>query len=300
MEIHCPAKVNLALSVGGPDRQGMHPIASWMVCLDLADRLILEKSSGASSLDIRFDDGPGSVVAGREVDWPVQRDLAWRAWQSLCARVGRELPVRATLTKRIPTGGGLGGGSSDAAGMLVGLDRLFHLDLGTRVLASLGGGLGSDVAFLVHALADGMGSAVVSGLGERFTFMPLAGPLHLALILPAFGCPTGAVYQAFDRLHGLERGDDRPADMARVTALASRWPVTAGDLFNDLADAACAVRPPLAELRRALTQTAQRPVHVTGSGSTLFVLTDGGDEAAAAAQQARACGGVGALAAVAR
>lgn len=292
--------MNLALSVGAPDPQGMHPIASWMVCLNLADRLALEKTRGAPSLDIRFDTSRDSVVAGREVDWPLQRDLAWRAWQNLCARVGRELPVRATLTKRIPTGGGLGGGSSDAAGMLVGLDRLFQLRLGTDMLASLGGGLGSDVAFFVHALADGMGSAVVSGLGEQFTFMPLTQPLHLALIFAPFGCPTGPVYQAFDRLHGLERDDDRPADMARVAALASRWPVTAGDLFNDLADAACRVQPPLADLRRTLADALQRPVHVTGSGSTLFVLADHHDDAAALAQQARQCSACPALAVVTR
>ncbi len=250
--IRCPAKVNLSLSVGAPDPQrGLHPIASWMVALRFADELTLERAA-ASTFDIRFVDGR------HQVDWPLEKDLAFRAHGVIEAHVGRSLPIALRLAKHIPPGAGLGGGSSDAAGVLVGLNQLYNLGLSRDTLIALGLQLGSDIGFLVAALS-GEPSMVVTGFGDRFDPLPLDRALHLALIFPGFGSPTGPVYAAFDRL----RPDARVAEK-----------LTPDEPFNDLAAAACDVTPRLGEIQQQLSASLAAPVHITGSGSTLFVIAD--------------------------
>ena len=119
--VQAPAKLNLALSVGPPDQRGMHPICTWMVTISLCDDLLVT----------RLDEGRLSRYAilwhpdalrPLEIDWPVPRDLAVRAHLALEQHVGRPLPVQLKLDKRIPVGGGLGGGSSDAAAIEIQLN----------------------------------------------------------------------------------------------------------------------------------------------------------------------------------
>ncbi|MFP4145057.1 MAG: 4-(cytidine 5'-diphospho)-2-C-methyl-D-erythritol kinase [Phycisphaeraceae bacterium] len=281
----CPAKVNLALSVGPPREDGYHPIASWMVAVDFADRLRLTPSN-ESRYETRFaEDAP----APQEIDWPLEQDLAFRAHRLLEEHVGRTLPTSAELEKHIPAGAGLGGGSSDAAGMLVGLRRLWELDVTAADLVRLAGELGSDVVFLVAAML-GQSSALVTGTGELIEPIPPAGPLELVLIFPPFGCPTAEVYRAFD-----EQADTiAPADEVRVRQLLQTRPLPADALFNDLARPAEAVQPRLAEARRRVAEAIDRPVHVTGSGAAMFVLTA---DAEALAEQVRASAGLPAVAA---
>lgn len=277
LKLSCPAKVNLALSVGSPDANGMHPIASWMVALSLADELSLTKRAGlnsAFSIQFSTEEQDAASVAGRDVDWPLQSDLAFKAHALMEEHTGRRLPVLLKLTKRIPTGAGLGGGSSNAAMTLVGLSRLFDLNLSVEELIALSSKLGSDIAFFVRA-AHGDSSLLVSGLGDSLEDRPRESVLHLVLILPDFGCPTGPVYGAFDRLHGFNKSSDslvKTIDMDRVRTLADSETVAQDGPFNDLADAACEVEPRLAEARQQLSDALALPVHVTGSGSAMFVI----------------------------
>jgi len=290
VELTCPAKVNLALAVGrGRATDGLHPIASWMVTVHFADHLVLERVgvSDASAFDIGYERSEGSPAAARAatVDWPIESDLAFRAHGLLQRRVGRDLPVRATLKKRIPAGTGLGGGSSDAAAMLVGLDMLFDLSLDDATFIALAAQLGSDVAFLVGALR-GSPSAVVTGLGETIEPSPRDASIPLILIFPPFGCPTGPVYQAFDRLQG-PTAPVEPND-ARVKQLAAMSPVPHDGPFNDLADAACEVEPRLRDAKENVANALALPVHITGSGSTLFVIAPTALTAAALARKVTA------------
>ena len=263
----CPAKLNLALAVGSPDprRNHMHPIASWMVALQFGDLLRLQRlDAGPSRFTRRFaEDAPQPSP----IDWPLEKDLAHRAHRLLETTLGRSLPIEATLEKHIPTGAGLGGGSSNAAAMLVSLDELFELNLGTDRLAALGATLGSDVPFLVHALR-GEPSALVEGFGERITPHALPTPLHLVLALPAVHCPTGPVYQQFDRM--LEK--ERQPDLQRVLDLMASDPVPQNGPFNDLAQPALAVAPQLGTMVQHLRTQGGLPMHVSGSGSTLFMI----------------------------
>ena len=292
LTLACPAKVNLALSVGSPrPADGYHPIASWMATLDFADAMTLAAlDAGPSRFDLHFArDAPKPQA----IDWPLEKDLAWRAHRLLEQHVGRPLPVAMTLAKRIPAGAGLAGGSSNAAAMLVGLNRLFELQLPEAALAELATKLGSDIAFLVAAL-HGRPAAIVTGLGEQVT--PIAPrALHLVLAFPRFGCPTGPVYKAFDQSLA---SASRPPAVERVRELAGATAVASESLFNDLSEPACIVAPELAELREALAARVARPVHVSGSGSTLFFLARDADEAARLAQAVRESPGLPAVATV--
>ncbi|MCW5764645.1 MAG: hypothetical protein KIT68_01550 [Phycisphaeraceae bacterium] len=289
LTIHAPAKLNLALSVGPPGPpQGYHPIASWFCCIDLLDDLSLRRlPAGAASVHALAwaDDAPRPSP----IDWPVERDLAVRAHRALEAHVGGALPLELRLVKRIPVGGGLGGGSSDAAAMLRAVDRLFDLGLNGGTLGRIGASLGSDVPFFLDVetpVEAPARPALVEGLGERLTRVgPLPRGSCAVLVLPPFGCPTGQVYRAFD---------SAPArlDAERVRRLigaASARPVDcSGELFNDLAEPACRVEPRLAELLGRLRAGLGVPVHVTGSGSTVFCLAKDPAGAAALARRAEA------------
>jgi len=273
--VPAPAKVNLALAVGAPSpaHGGMHPISSWMITVDLNDDLTLTRLE---------DDAPSMYAilwapdARRTstIDWSITKDLAVRAHLAVQAHVGRELPIKLKLEKRIPVGGGLGGGSSNAAAMLRGVNDLFELDLGAETLAQIGATLGSDVPFLVRG-----GSALVEGLGERLEHHESVPELNLVLVLPGAACPTGPVYGAFDRL--------RPGavlDAARVRSLACALLRTNSRLdasapFNDLAAPAFEIAPSLADDAEEITALIERPVHVSGSGSTLFFVCNSRVEA---------------------
>ena len=260
-----PSKVNLALSVGAPGADGMHPISSWMVTTRFGDDLTVKRLAPGtpSRYAIEWHE---DALRKTEIDWRISKDLAVRAHLALEQRLRRELPVQVRLQKRIPVGGGLGGGSSNAAAMLRALDALFDLRLRVGFLEHLAEPLGSDVPFLVQG-----GSAIVEGLGERLA--PSAEHrTHLVLVFPDAQCPTGAVYRAFDGLRAEARVDaDRVRWLAAVGATAGEG---ASAPFNDLAEAACLVAPRLAEVRAAVESHARQPVHVSGSGSTLFLVCD--------------------------
>lgn len=260
--VQAPAKLNLALSVGGPDADGMHPIAGWMVTVDLHDDLDLVRlpTGYPSRYAVIWHEEARRPSA---IDWSMSKDLAARAHQALERAVGRSLSVQSRIEKRIPVGGGLGGGSADAAAMLHGVNRLFDLGLSVDELAEIAEPLGSDVPFLVHG-----GSAIVSGFGERIERTPSPEALHAVLVLPSVSCPTGPVYRRFDEMRPEARVDE-----ARVREIA-RGALAADRPFNDLADVACDLHDELAELRSGLSEAIGGPIHVSGSGSTLFAVID--------------------------
>ena len=246
----------------------MHTIASWMVTVSLHDELFLEELQ-ADSLSLYAIIWHKDARRKSEIDWSITKDLAVRAHLAVEAHVGRKLPIKMRLEKRIPVGGGLGGGSSNAAAMLRALNELFDLKLSREILRDIAARLGCDVPFLI----DG-GSAIVTGLGEQLEPAPLPDKLHALLIFPDAACPTGAVYQTLDQLrpHGAVETD-------RVRALSAMQIIEHDAPFNDLAYPACEVAPKLRGELEELAELTQRAAHVSGSGSTLFVLVNSALEA---------------------
>jgi 4-diphosphocytidyl-2-C-methyl-D-erythritol kinase len=261
--VQAPAKLNLALSVGTPDADGMHPICSWMVTVDLCDDLLVTAlaEDRLSRYAVLWH---GDAQRRSEIDWPLTRDLAVRAHLALEQRLDRRLPVQLKLEKRIPVGGGLGGGSSDAAAMLRAVNELFGLGLSADELRDVAAGLGSDVPFFVAG-----GSAIVEGFGERIEPHAEIRPLHAVLVFPDASCPTGHVYAAYDEIGA------QPLRPDAVRALADdRGPLRSEAVFNDLAEAAIGLTPALREPVDALSRLAECPAGIAGSGSSLFVLCD--------------------------
>lgn len=293
-----PAKVNLALAVGPPidddsEHDGMHPIASWMAPINLADDLLvtrLEDDRLSRYAILWHTEAPQPSAS---IDWSVRDDLAVRAHLLLERESGRSLPVQMKLDKRIPVGGGLGGGSSDAAAMLLAVRELFDLDLADDDLRSLSRELGSDVPFFLQSRSDrsdlGPGPAVIEGLGEKYTPVKPVHPssAHLVLVLPEFGCPTGSVYRAFD--HSVASVDGSTEHVLRdveVHKLAASGEIRSAELFNDLCAPAQQVQPKLAAVVANIERAIGATPHVTGSGSTLFLPCPGGEvEADLLAQQ---------------
>lgn len=262
-----PAKLNLCLAVGPPRASdGYHPICSWFAPVSLCDSVRVERAASPESARF-YVEWASDAPRPSPIDWPAEKDLAFRAHRLLEQLVARPLPASITITKRIPVGGGLGGGSSDAAAALLALRELFDLPIDAVALRTLALRLGSDVPFFIASDFGAPRPAVVQGVGESIEPAPKIAPgLCAVLLFPSFGCPTGAVYRAFD-LAPPGRFRDAP-----VLDSARRASPTDAELFNDLAPAAGAVEPRLKDLRDRAAQAINRPVHVTGSGSTLFAL----------------------------
>ena len=155
-----------------------------------------------------------------------------------------------------------------------------------RSLAEIARELGSDVPFLVRG-----GSAVVEGLGERLEHHDALPDVHAVLVFPAVNCPTGPVYGKFDLMR-----PDAALQSARVRALATAASLAPDAPFNDLAAPAIAVAPVLEDEIAEVEAATGRPVHVSGSGSTLFVICGGRLEADLLAEQVRTRAGLPAVA----
>lgn len=261
--VQAPAKLNLALSVGPLNADAMHPVSSWMVTVDLFDDLYIERLA-PDSFSLFATIWHRDALRQSEIDWSISKDLTHRAHDRLEQFVGRKLPIKARVEKRIPVGGGLGGGSSNAAAMLRGLNQLFDLRVAHDDLRVIAATIGSDVPFLV----DG-GSALVGGTGNEIQSLGDPPPLHGVLFFPNAACPTGKVYQQFDRT---SVGADVRASAVRK--LAEQQRVGPNDPFNDLADAARIIAPAMADDMDEIGELTALPVHVCGSGSSLFVLCD--------------------------
>ena len=294
-----PAKLNLTLAVVGRRTDGFHDLHSVMVPLELADRI-----SVARAADVTGEDD-SLVVEGLDCG-PLRENLVLRALSAVRAAVraslgpGHPTPgLAARLDKRIPVAAGMGGGSSDAAAALDAALEAWGVDgamNGADVAAlrrHVATGLGSDVPFFLAG-----GPALIEGRGEHVTALgQLAGPSPGVLVVtPAVPASTAAVFMALDDAGG-------PQGYARATAatsthLATEWRAglradglvaRAGVLAsaNDLANAASVVVPGLRDLRRRLIRRLGRPVGLSGSGPTLWVLYASRAEADNAATMVR-------------
>ncbi|MCC5824171.1 MAG: hypothetical protein LAT64_04175 [Phycisphaerales bacterium] len=266
------AKINLALGVGPPEpagslHAGYHPIASWMHAVDLADDITLTEAS-ETSFDIAWNDG-------QPAEWDLADDLCVRAHAAVERLAGRSLPVSVRVRKAIPAGGGLGGGSADAGAVMLALRDLFALDIDDAAMLAGAHALGTDITYFIDPLAweaeQPPRPALVGGLGDRIERLARRGD-PLTLLCPPFGCPTGTVYRAFDAslAEGGDGGRDTDACTEVLRAMIARDGIEPAALFNDLGEPAERAEPRLGAIRRAVADALALPVHVSGSGSTLF------------------------------
>ena len=304
MRVPAPAKINLHLRVGPPRGDGFHPLLTWMVTAGLFDTLVFVRSnSGGSVAETETEfalscsdpdlpvDPAGNLVSRVAV---ALADTLNRVGEGSIAR-GTHSGVRETgrvsafLIKRIPPGAGLAGGSSDAVATLRALNRLWRLEergWSDERLAQFAEQFGSDLSFFFAAAGEG-GSAICTGRGEIVRRTPPPDTARWAvLVLPKFPMPTPQVYRRFDEM---KLGDERSITEEPDWAAWRKLPASElmSRLVNDLEPAAFSLRPELAELRAALETNLGRPFRMSGSGSSLFTLCDGFDEATSLARRAR-------------
>lgn len=249
----CPAKINLFLELLGRRPDGYHELASVMAPVTVFD-----------SLDVRPARGFRLEVEGASLPGVNTVEKAFRA----VARRARIPGARVRLVKRIPAGSGLGGGSSDAAGMIEALDLLYGLGIDRHAAAAE---VGSDVNLFLER-----GPALCTGRGERVAPLAFPLPLHAVLVWPGFSLSTADVYRRAREFLTL-----RPRSvMDFLNTAAGRRP---GELeravFNRLEKPAFALRPELAVLARRLRRLPFGAVRMTGSGSALFGLCGSAAEA---------------------
>ncbi len=229
VKILSPAKINLHLRVAPPAADGFHPLLSWMCTLGLHDEIEFRNSST-----------PGVKLTCDLPDIPLdETNLIARAAKMLAPHLGAD----AILQKNIPIGGGLGGGSSNAASTLLALNELWRLRKSTNDLAQIAANLGSDIVFFLHGP-----SSICQGRGERVTPISLPKPKFVILILPHLSMPTPAVYKKFDDLKlGSTADVQNHRDWNAWTNLPAKELLP--KLINDLEPSAFALHPDLAELR---------------------------------------------------
>jgi 4-diphosphocytidyl-2-C-methyl-D-erythritol kinase len=256
------AKVNFALDVKGLRMDGYHDIATVMQSISLSDEVEIERI--AEGFEFAFE------PEGAEIG-PPERNTAYVAWKSLQRLTDGSLPARVRLRKWIPVGAGLGGGSADAAAVLVGLNELFDLGLRADELREVGARVGADVPFCISG-----GTALGEGVGEKLT--PLPGPptQHLVLAKPHRSADTGEIYRAHDAA-GVESA--RCVEPV-ISALQSRSLLDlAAAVGNDLTSVTSDLVPEVAALQRDLLAREALGAAMSGSGTAVYGIFD--DEGAA-------------------
>ena len=265
VRILAPAKINLGLAVLGARGDGYHELRTIFQTVSLCDRVSLRPARS------------GVLVNCPALSDLGENNLAHRAARLFFEKTGVSGGVRIDLEKRIPAEGGLGGGSSDAAAVLLGCCRLFGLKPEPRTLHDWAAALGSDVPFFLAG-----GSALGSGRGEVIEpLAPFAGATAALIHVSPAGLSTAAVF-------GRMRATALTGSTRKLTILLACW--QGGDLrrlarvlFNDLEQPAFTLAPELAEVKQALCAAGADGALLCGSGSSVFGLF-GSDEAA---EQAR-------------
>jgi 4-diphosphocytidyl-2-C-methyl-D-erythritol kinase len=274
VRIEARAKLNLGLAVGPKREDGYHDLATIFQSVSLADTLVVTPKTRGFSLTIRYQDasvrrhgtapprpgrtGPGRVPAGRH-------NLVLRAARLLAARHHLPGGARFTLTKRIPAGAGMGGGSADAAAALDGLARLHGLPWSMRERLALGAELGSDVPFALLG-----GTALGLGRGERLRRLRLATPFRAVVAVPSRRVETGRAFRALDRgKYGLT-GWTRHLRFVEALGRKAVRPKDALRLGNAFERVLGGQRSGFLSLCARLRHAGVEEPHLTGSGSAVF------------------------------
>lgn len=278
--VRAPAKINLQLAVGGPRPDGFHDVATVLQAVSLYDEVTVIPADARITCTVTGDEAAG-VPLGED-------NLAVRAAELLAQRTGVTTGVSITIRKEIPVGGGMAGGSADAAATLLACDSLWGTALDRSELLGLCAHLGSDVPFPLFG-----GTAVGTGRGERLTAALTRGSYDWVLALADGELSAAAVYAETDRLRsGRLLLEPRVGD-ALMAALRAADTVALGQaLGNDLQPAACSLRPALRETVAAGLHAGALGALVSGSGPTCAFLarnSEHGRELARAMAESGTC-----------
>jgi 4-diphosphocytidyl-2-C-methyl-D-erythritol kinase len=259
VEVAAQAKINLRLRILAKETNGYHQLETLFLRIDLADTIRIRRTSGGRSLDVVGVFEPALIGA-------VEKNLAWQAAEMYVAATEMRGGFAIELEKRIPIGGGLGGGSADAGAVLRALSAMDDEPMAPEVLLSLAATLGADVPFLTidHAYA------LAWGRGERMLALAPPPPRDALLVVPSFSVNTAEAFGWHDAIaatHAPGRQMDvtvlQPGDLSDWTALSSLH-------MNDFESAVEQHHPELLGHREFLQAHGYPVVMMSGSGSTVF------------------------------
>ena len=255
------AKINLFLRVLAREADGYHSIETLFLRVDLGDVVRVRVSSTPErSLACH---GPACPAAGLG---PAEQNIAYRAAAAYVEVAGWPNGFAIEIEKRVPVGGGLGGGSADAGAVLRVLDALAPDPIGAGALAQIAGRLGADVPFMVSDSA----CALAWGRGERLLHLKPPLPRDVELLVPGFGVSTKWAYEQF----AASRGDSQPRPVIHRVAQLSSWDHLAAIAINDLEPVVTGHHPEVGTCVAALRARGARIAMMTGSGSTVFGVFD--------------------------
>lgn len=244
------AKINLALRVLGRESDGFHAIETVFLRLELGD-----------DIEVRVTNGKRSLKCYEMRDWPPEGNLGYRAAALYADETGWPKGFEIEIVKNIPIGGGLGGGSADAAAVLRILNSLAPKPVSDEALLGLGGALGSDVPYLVSDYA----MAMAWGRGDRLLRLDPLPRQDVQLFFPPFGIDTAQAYTLLDEVRG-----DAPASAPELTTeMFADWNSAAKNSVNDFEPI---IRPRWSEIDTLLSRGAGSGhfYRMSGTGSTVF------------------------------
>ena len=248
--ISSPAKINLCLRVTGRRADGYHDLLSLMCRVDLHDDIFLSPAPGGIRLHCSDPDLPAD-----------ETNLAWRAARSFFDAVDQKEGCQIDLEKRIPIAAGLGGGSSNAASVLLGLNHLYGCPLPPEDLMRIGRGLGADVPFFLFP-----SPALASGIGDELEAYSGLGAWQALIVCPPLHVSTRMVYQNLNlQLTNLQKRPTR-------THLNKAAFNPSFHLYNDLEAVTLALHPELIRIKDCLRSLGAVGALMSGSGPSVFGL----------------------------
>ncbi|WP_430884161.1 4-(cytidine 5'-diphospho)-2-C-methyl-D-erythritol kinase [Fusibacter sp. JL216-2] len=260
------AKINLTLDVTGKRENGYHDVRMVMQQIDLHDTVILTKLESGIELETNSAFLPTD-----------ESNIAWKAAQAVSEHVGRNLGVKIYIDKKIPVAAGLAGGSTDAAAVIRGLNKLYHLGLSLETMMKIGVTIGADVPFCIMG-----GTAIAEGIGEELTKIEPEKSLWMVLSKPGVGVSTKRIYTALD----YKKINNHPETESMIEA------VKCGDigeisllLGNVLEPVTLSLYPSVGSLKSKMKEYGACGSLMSGSGPSVFGLFKSYEKACTAAKR---------------
>ena len=255
VELHSYAKINLALSINYKRPDGYHDISSIMQEVDLYDILEIQKNH-SNTINI----------TSRGIQVPEdESNLCYIATKIFCDYYDIQEGVDITITKNIPVGAGLGGGSSNASSIIKGLSKLFDIHVTDKIFYQFSSQIGADVAFFYNG-----GIQYAEGIGDKLSSLPrLSNKYYFLLICPKIHISTVWAYKEYKKY--LENNLNAPKF---VPLSDSRHEIDWSTLRNDFEKVVLSTYPEIKEIKEKLKQTESLFSSLSGSGSTMFGVYD--------------------------
>ena len=255
------AKINLTLEVLGVREDGYHELRSIMQPIDFFDEIRIEAEAGEG---ISLESSGIEIPSGKE-------NLAWKAAEAYLNESGLKLEIKIYIKKRIPTGSGLGGGSGNAAAVLIGLNKLTTA-LTEENLLKIALSLGADVPFFIRSQ-----TSLAEGIGEKISILRDFPLFYYLILCPKLHISTKEIFQKWDELNpSVDNTNIEPDRDKTVSAFKDNGKPP---LMNDLEEPAILLYPEIKSYKKILASMGAESVLMTGSGSAVYALFRNEDEA---------------------